>query len=57
MTSLENIYLANRKLLKRTMLNAGFISNIDEWWHYEYGTKSWANKVGAKKYFKGILEI
>ncbi|ASV66790.1 hypothetical protein CKF48_05315 [Cytobacillus kochii] len=57
MTSLENIYLANRKLLKRTMLNAGFISNIDEWWHYEYGTKSWANKVGVKQYFRGILEI
>ncbi|MEA1854046.1 M15 family metallopeptidase [Cytobacillus sp. OWB-43] len=57
LTSLENIYLANRKLLKRTMLNAGFISNIDEWWHYEYGTKSWANKVGVKQYFRGILEI
>lgn len=57
LTKLEEMYVANRRMLKDAMLQAGFIPNEDEWWHYEYGTRSWASKVGEQTFFKGIVEI
>ncbi|MDQ0272715.1 M15 family metallopeptidase [Cytobacillus purgationiresistens] len=52
----EEIEFSNsRKLLTTVMLDVGFISNADEWWHFEYGTKYWARENGRQKYYKGIL--
>lgn len=32
----------NRQLLLTAMLQAGFASNPNEWWHYSYGDQAWA---------------
>lgn len=31
-----------RRLLRRVMIDAGFIQLDCEWWHFEYGTRLWA---------------
>lgn len=33
---------ANRNVLLRAMLRAGFAPNPNEWWHYQYGETYWA---------------
>lgn len=53
----ETEFLNNRRLLKRIMLEVGFIPNADEWWHYEFGTKTWAMSKGKSHYFNGILNL
>lgn len=32
----------NRKLLREAMVAAGFRSDKDEWWHFDYGNQIWA---------------
>lgn len=32
----------NRRLLYWLMINAGFVNNPTEWWHYSYGDQMWA---------------
>jgi D-alanyl-D-alanine dipeptidase len=39
-TQLPDTVLANRKLLKSEMEQAGFSALATEWWHYLYGSKS-----------------
>ncbi|MBU8878276.1 M15 family metallopeptidase [Bacillus sp. FJAT-29790] len=53
----ETEFLNNRRMLKKIMLEVGFISNADEWWHYEFGTKTWAQSRGENNYFNGILKL
>ncbi len=55
LSSEETEFLNNRRVLKNVMLKVGFISNAEEWWHFEYATKAWAQKKGKQEYFKGIL--
>ena len=31
-----------RRLLSSVMSEAGFVVHPQEWWHWEYGTRSWA---------------
>lgn len=31
-----------RRLLVHSMVRAGFVSYLSEWWHFEYGTRRWA---------------
>lgn len=31
-----------RRLLRRVMVEAGFVQLACEWWHFEYGTRLWA---------------
>jgi D-alanyl-D-alanine dipeptidase len=38
---------ANRRLLYWLMLDAGFASNPNEWWHFSYGDQMWAQQTGA----------
>ena len=35
-------YHFNRKLLNRTMVNAGFMRHPREWWHFSLGDQMWA---------------
>ncbi|MCT4575626.1 MAG: M15 family metallopeptidase [Alphaproteobacteria bacterium] len=39
----------NRALLKSVMHEAGFINYPDEWWHYSYGERLWAELTNADK--------
>ncbi len=36
---------ANRKLLRESMIAAGFRSDTDEWWHFDYGNQIWAAEL------------
>ena len=38
---------ANRYLLIATMINAGFVNNPREWWHWSYGDRRWASVNGT----------
>lgn len=41
-SSLEDIYLKNRRLLYNSLIRVGFTNYPDEWWHYDYGNQFWA---------------
>ncbi|MDM5340239.1 M15 family metallopeptidase [Fictibacillus enclensis] len=43
-----------RRLLRQVMENAGFVSNSEEWWHYDYGNRRWANATGGSILYYGI---
>ncbi|KXO10174.1 D-alanyl-D-alanine dipeptidase [Moritella sp. JT01] len=36
----------NRRLLRQAMESAGFRSDEDEWWHFDYGNQLWAAQFG-----------
>jgi len=38
---LDNLQLANRRLLRNCMLPAGFHGIASEWWHFDAADKSW----------------
>jgi zinc D-Ala-D-Ala dipeptidase len=38
----------NRRLLYHAMVDAGFVSNPGEWWHYDLGDPVWAATHGSK---------
>jgi len=44
----------NRRLLREKMVQAGFHSNPDEWWHYEYGNSRWAKEKNVQPKYMGI---
>ena len=46
----------NRRLLVRTMESAGFVNNPNEWWHYDFGNRRWAEMTGAPYAFYGYTE-
>lgn len=47
----------NRRLLYHLMTDAGFVNYPKEWWHYEYGTRSWAVRTQQEPRYGGILSI
>ncbi len=47
----------NRMLLQKIMQEAGFINYKEEWWHFSYGTKEWAEKTGAGFAIYGSVEL
>lgn len=47
----------NRRLLYHLMTGVGFTSNPNEWWHYEYGTLTWARKKQTRAIYGGILSL
>ncbi|MFJ9498409.1 M15 family metallopeptidase [Brevibacillus centrosporus] len=47
----------NRRLLYHIMIDAGFTNYSNEWWHYEYGTRSWARQTNGQPFYGGILEM
>ncbi|MGG3383753.1 MULTISPECIES: M15 family metallopeptidase [Heyndrickxia] len=44
----------NRRLLRKAMLKAGFRSNPDEWWHFDYGNALWAKENHTVVKYLGI---
>ncbi|GAA4722092.1 M15 family metallopeptidase [Brevibacillus fulvus] len=47
----------NRRMLYHLMVEAGFVNYAAEWWHYEFGTLSWAQKKRAEAIYGGVLEV
>lgn len=45
-TNEEINYLDNRRLLFNCITSVGFTNYYDEWWHYNYGNKPWAEITG-----------
>lgn len=45
----------NRELLRTVMEQAGFVVLDYEWWHFEYGTKTWATKTGKEIILNKLL--
>ncbi|UZJ79446.1 M15 family metallopeptidase [Fictibacillus sp. KU28468] len=54
LTQQEETIRDNRRLLRKVMEEAGFISNSEEWWHYDYGNRRWANATGNSILYFGI---
>jgi zinc D-Ala-D-Ala dipeptidase len=46
-TELDETVRSNRRILRTAMWDAGFTSDVDEWWHFDYGNQVWA--VNASK--------
>lgn len=47
----------NRRILYKSMIDAGFTNLPSEWWHYDYGTKFWAYFKDTDALYKGVLDI
>ncbi|MDF2683915.1 MAG: D-alanyl-D-alanine dipeptidase, partial [Brevibacillus sp.] len=47
----------NRRLLYHLMIQVGFTNYSHEWWHYEYGTRSWARQTNGQPIYGGILSM
>lgn len=47
---------ANRALLRRVMVGAGFAPFNGEWWHFSYGDREWAAVWGAEAALYSQLE-
>ncbi|MDN4071848.1 M15 family metallopeptidase [Fictibacillus terranigra] len=54
LTRQEEAIRDNRRLLRKVMEGAGFVSNSEEWWHYDYGNRRWANATGNSIIYFGI---
>jgi D-alanyl-D-alanine dipeptidase len=47
MSSDEQKYRDNRRLLYQVMIEAGFTNYAEEWWHYDFGNQLWARLSGC----------
>ncbi len=47
---------ANRIMLLKVMLRAGFASYYAEWWHFSYGDQLWAHFYNQKNALYGVIE-
>lgn len=47
---------ANRALLRRVMLAAGFTNYPSEWWHWSYGDQGWAYRGGHARALYAAIE-
>lgn len=47
---------ANRRLLYWLMVEAGFSSHPDEWWHFSHGDQMWAIDTGKPAAVYGLIE-
>lgn len=46
----------NRELLRSVMETAGFVGLDSEWWHYEWGTRYWAQETGKNVILDKLLD-
>jgi D-alanyl-D-alanine dipeptidase len=56
-TSQEKNFHFHRTLLLKSMLDAGFTNYSKEWWHYDLGDYSWANKKNVSWHYDIIESI
>lgn len=54
LTGEERIIRDNRRVLRDLMEQAGFLSNPEEWWHYDYGNLRWAAANNKSPLYLGI---
>lgn len=47
---------ANRELLRRAMIMAGFVNYPAEWWHWSFGDQYWALQCGRSYAIYGTLD-
>lgn len=47
----------NRRLLYYSMIDAGFIPDSVEWWHFNYGNSAWSNWTGIAPIYGGIFAL
>ncbi|MFA5180615.1 MAG: PLP-dependent transferase [Syntrophales bacterium] len=45
----------NREVLRKAMEDAGFVGIESEYWHFEFGTQTWAIKTGNKPLLTSVL--
>jgi len=50
----EQTVADRRGLLRMAMLECGFVGIEEEWWHYEYGTRTWAQATQAQVLYDRI---
>jgi zinc D-Ala-D-Ala dipeptidase len=41
----EKVVHRNRELLRSAMEEAGFVGIASEWWHFEFGTRTWSERT------------
>ncbi|MBG9943499.1 M15 family metallopeptidase [Brevibacillus formosus] len=47
----------HRRLLYHLMTAAGFVNYPKEWWHFEYGTRTWGQKTQQEPIYGGVLSM
>lgn len=50
---LDDVPRQNRRILRTAMWDAGFTSDVDEWWHFDYGNQIWAANASKPEAFYG----
>jgi D-alanyl-D-alanine dipeptidase len=50
----ELVIRDNRRMLKDLMEQSGFLSNPEEWWHFDYGNPRWAKATNRPPIYLGI---
>ena len=48
--------LMYRRLLYNSMIAVGFTNYSEEWWHFDFGNKTWAKQVDAREALYGPIE-
>lgn len=56
LTSTQENYLINRRLLYHLMVSVGFTSYAHEWWHFDYGNQWWANQQQDRIAKYGLIQ-
>lgn len=54
-TNLEAEAGRSRYLLRQVMEKAGFVGTTSKWWHFEYGTQTWADITGNAPILNTVL--
>lgn len=49
--------LFNRRILYDAMINAGFVNNPEEWWHFDYGDAIWAELTNNNIKYKSVSNL
>ena len=49
--------LFNRRILYDAMINAGFVNNPEEWWHFDYGDAIWAELTKNNIKYKSVSNL
>ena len=47
----------NRRLLYFSMIDAGFIPDSVEWWHFNYGNSAWGKWTGNAPIYGGVFSL
>jgi D-alanyl-D-alanine dipeptidase len=56
LTEAEGDQARRRSLVQRAMKEAGFVGIPEEWWHFEFGTRTWAALTGKPVRYNTIQQ-